>query len=455
MYRWRDVQGLSPSWRVWRRSLAAAGLVGAVVATACVAPPPPPDPAVSLAQLALPTPPSVALLPLGRPAELQAPTPAPIVAPPIPSTPIPSVARRQAGETLLAALKADLAASWVKNHREVDLRGGPSEAAPVFTALPQWTLLKRLEQRNEWTLVYYEGDGAGRQPGPGWVRTADIGAVGLPPLWLASNGNVPLWSGDQASDRKLMDLPAGARLELLAGASPLGRRIKVRLPGDGRQVPPGEGWVEADDASRVRTPTPPQLPWAYPRAASAEVRLRVPYRTQMDGSPYAGANCGPSVLGMALETFGIDVSPRDLRTQVLLAQDGEPWEDDSGSFIWALADVAQRYKLKTYGLYETDGTTLRRWSADDVRGEVRRGHPVILQVRYRGLPRRGDSDYYGDHYIVVTGLLGAGFLYNDSIWGPSENEGPGFDRLMSEAELLRAMNTSDRPFAYSGFALSR
>ena len=42
---------------------------------------------------------------------------------------------------------------------------------------------------------------------------------------------------------------------------------------------------------------------------------------------------------------------------------------------------------------------------------------MIVQVVYRGLPGREDSGYWGDHYIVITGLMGDQFLYNDPIGG--------------------------------------
>jgi hypothetical protein len=78
---------------------------------------------------------------------------------------------------------------------------------------------------------------------------------------------------------------------------------------------------------------------------------------------------------------------------------------------------------------------------------------VVVQVVYRGLPGRADSAYYGDHYIVVTGLVGDQFLYNDPIGGPIE--GPGWDRVMSAAQLQRAMNASDRPYTHTAFAVAR
>ena len=88
---------------------------------------------------------------------------------------------------------------------------------------------------------------------------------------------------------------------------------------------------------------------------------------------------------------------------------------------------------------------------DDIRAHVRQGQPVIVQVRYRSLPGRGGVYYFGDHYILVTGVVGDGFLYND----PIDYDGAGWDRVMSGERLARAMDTSDRRYAQAGFAVSQ
>jgi uncharacterized protein YvpB len=219
----------------------------------------------------------------------------------------------------------------------------------------------------------------------------------------------------------------------------------VRLPGDGRRIPPTQGWVEATDV--VRSAIPQLLPWAYPAVLNAEVRLPVPYRSQLDGSSYAEANCGPTVLGMALEAFGVSVPSRQLRAEALGAQ--HMFGNGVGTLITALAQVAQQHGLSVAGLY--DGGGVHRWSLDELRAQVAQGHPVVVQVRYRSLPGRGGAYYYGDHYIVVTGVVKAGFLYND----PMDVDGVGWDRVISADRLRTAMNASDQRYAYAAFAVSR
>lgn len=358
-----------------------------------------------------------------------------------------------AGQALIAGIRDDLAAQWLENHAETALRGGPEDGAPLFTMVPQWSTLKRLDSRGDWIKVQYAGDGGTRQPGPGWVRAADTGPVRTPPVWLAAARPTAL-RPDTPSER-LARLGPNVRLEVVGPESTAGTRVHVRTPGDGQTTPPAQGWVDAADLTRVDPPGPGRIPWAFPDELRAQVHILVPYRTQLDGSDYAGANCGPTALGMALAALGVRLEPRLVRTDVLEAQDTAALDDDAGSYIWALAQVAQEHGAQALGLFENDGATLHQWSVDEIKQQVAKGRPVIAQVRYRFLPRRGESTYYADHYIVVTGLLGDNVLYDDPIGGASDNEGPGWDRVMTPSQLERAMNASDGRYAYSAFALAQ
>jgi hypothetical protein len=64
---------------------------------------------------------------------------------------------------------------------------------------------------------------------------------------------------------------------------------------------------------------------------------------------------------------------------------------------------------------------------------------------------REASPYFGDHYIIITGVMADGYLYNDAI----DADGVGYDRLISADGLARAMTTSDRRYTAAGFALAR
>jgi hypothetical protein len=357
------------------------------------------------------------------------------------------------GVSVLNAIRADRTTQWVRNHTETPLHSGPSDDASVFTRLPQWTLLRQIDSRPDWLMVQYSGDGDTRQSGPGWVRSSDVGAVDAPTVWLSTARAGTLWSASDTSGARLLDVPPTTLMEVIE-TDFRGPRIHVRLPGDGRSVPPAEGWVDGDAIARTPTPSLRDLPRAYPEDLKADVRVNVPYRTQLDGSDYATANCGPTVLGMALESFGVNLAPPDLRGQVLNSENFDPGDTDAGSYIWALADVARTDGVQPRGLYDADGT-YHHWTTDEIRTSLLNKQPVIVQVVYRGLPGREDSGYYGDHYIIITGLLGDQFIYNDPIGGPEAHEFPGYDRLMNATQLQHAMRASDTPYAFAGFALSR
>jgi hypothetical protein len=106
--------------------------------------------------------------------------------------------------------------------------------------------------------------------------------------------------------------------------------------------------------------------------------------------------------------------------------------------------------LSATDLHDDTGA-LHRWSLDDIRDHLRVFEPVIVQVRYRSLPGRGGAYYFGDHYILVTGIVGDGFLYND----PIDIDGLGWDRVISGAALRTAMNASAQQYAYTAVAVGR
>lgn len=202
-----------------------------------------------------------------------------------------------------------------------------------------------------------------------------------------------------------------------------------------------------DDAHAIQAGMELVLPGTGPSGFLAAPPMSVPYRSQRDGTPWQGANCGPVALGMGLESLGIRLSSTELRRQVTLSQGFGG--NNVGTLIDALARVAQANGTRPIGLFE--GGRPARWTADDVRAELRAGRPVIAQTRFRALPGRGGALYAGDHYIILVGMNGDRFLYHD----PMDYDGPGYNRQMTALELERAMNASDRRWAYAAFSLAR
>lgn len=192
-------------------------------------------------------------------------------------------------------------------------------------------------------------------------------------------------------------------------------------------VPTAEAAVldEALDIAEVDPPAPLRL-------------ASVPFRTQRDGSPYAGSNCGPAALGMVLESYGISQGTDDLRYLTHTYQG--TWLRRGGTALQHMARVAEDFGLRAVGLYE--GDSFRRWSVADVRAEVEQGHPVIALVKYRLLPGREYSPVRYDHYVVLWDVTADGFIYNDPIY-PAADE--GYARFITNAQLDAAMAPAMEP----------
>lgn len=264
--------------------------------------------------------------------------------------------------------------------------------------------------------------------------------------WLQTQAQTTLYKAAQRGAKPLHDLPAGVRMERLDGFQ--GGRVEVRDPGDGHTRQAMTGWVNATDLDVGRAPSPRELPLAYPADTAMDINhVFAPYRSQLDGSTYQEANCGPTVIAMALAAFGVDVPSRQLRAEAL--SDQHMFGNNVGTLITALASVVQEHGLSTLDLYSPDGG-IHRWTLDEVRDQVAQGHPVVVQTRYRSLPGRGSTYYFGDHYVMVTGSVPGGFLYND----PIDYDGLGWDRVMSADRLDAAMDAADRRYVRAAFAVS-
>lgn len=185
--------------------------------------------------------------------------------------------------------------------------------------------------------------------------------------------------------------------------------------------------------------------------------LDVPYRSQLDGSPYALANCGPVALSMVLAYYGVDASVWDVRVRAMQVQ--HSWVDDDGGysnaygvFVYNLASVAESYGLREEGLWTYEGSRidqLRQWRAEDLRREITSDRPVIVQVKYRMLPAHWGSRAAADHYIVLHGLAGEEFVYSD----PMGLDASAVDATIDEADLFDAMEAAVTPRA--AFAVAR
>ena len=313
---------------------------------------------------------------------------------------------------------------------------------PELVDTPQGAYLKVLEADEDSFLVAYGGDGRELDPAKGWVHKGNVSSAGAPSQ-VAAIETAVLRAEAGTSGEVIATVPAGTVLDVVEDR---GNDIRVFDLGDGLGRDAAEGWIEADyvgpsswvaaGEDGVRRLRPSQV--AALRQGDG-VWLKVPYRSQLDKSPAALANCGPASIAMILSHYGRYVPTTDARSVAEKLQ-GTPYPD-VGFAIEFLAGAVEQFGLEVQGLQ--NGKDLKAWSLDDVRNHLRLGHPVVPQLRFRLMPGRDGSEYSEDHYVVLTGVIGDDFIYND----PVDSDGPGYGRLMSAGTFKEAWGGSYFPFA--------
>lgn len=362
---------------------------------------------------------------------------------PIPVTPPDALVRGAAG-ALVSTPTPESLPEWVVAlpGASLILPWGPER---TFTRpLPEGSPLKVERRIGDRLRVYYAGDGGDQLPAEGLVEPWEV-TPSRAPKWVAVRESAALRSGGGPGASVSTWLAGGAVLEVIEDA---GTSLRVFYLGDGRGREAAEGWVESANvaaAGEVLAAESRGVRWIdsaqYASLTSGKgVWLRVPYRSQLDGSLSATANCGPATVAMALEFRYIPATNAEVRALVLRLQ-GNYEDPDSGVAIQYLQQGVEMLGLPGYGLY-LEKDSFRRWTLEDLHAHIRSGRPVIPQLRFWRMPGRGDSDYGEDHYVVLTGFLGDDIIYND----PVDTDGPGFGRLISSAELLKAWEASYVPF---------
>ncbi|MFN8522598.1 MAG: C39 family peptidase [Chloroflexota bacterium] len=336
---------------------------------------------------------------------------------------------------------------WGKTLRDITLWSLPADPAAQWGKLPANYAIRTLDVSERRTRIYFGGDREGRKPGEAWVDNADLAASQWP-RWARSRWPTVMRAAP-ALDQPGATLPKGTYVEIIEPSTD--RWAHAMFLGDGRTDEPIEGWVDAGDFSaplvNADTLVGASMDSALLETARPEIWRKVPYLSQLDGTRYADANCGPTVVTMALLAFGVDANQKPIREEAMALQQ-TPGCDDCGVFIHHLAAIIEGKGVPASGLRDPNGQ-MRKWSMDDVRRELLAGRLVVPEVRYRLLPRRAASRYGGDHYIVLSGVLGDRFIYND----PADSDGSGYARLIAADVLDRAMANSNAPSA--AFAIGR
>lgn len=177
-------------------------------------------------------------------------------------------------------------------------------------------------------------------------------------------------------------------------------------------------------------------------------RIWVPFRTQLDGLPTSGSNCGPSTLGMAMSYFDEWWTTGGIRKDVNQFQG--TWGVDAGTSWEAMSYSARKRGFSIVGAVDANGE-YHRWNVDELVQQTRAGRPVILLTRYWSLPGHSSAGWYGDHYIVFVGLTpGGDIVYHDAAF---PDEAGGAYRMMSRDQLTRAWTRTYSGLQYTAMAL--
>jgi hypothetical protein len=361
--------------------------------------------------------------------------------------PIQAVA---AAETSVSVPAIEPTSFWTKTKRETAIWSGWDKDAKEFAKIASGHTVQILETRGPRAYVYFAGDNKGHKAGEVWIDRADLSDLAWP-RWARARRDTVLRASPEQGAEELLPLQRGNYIETTGETR--GRWAQAFFLIDRR---PGEwavGWVDGLDLTLPRGEQAEISNYMLTRStlltSTPEVWLNVPYRTQLDGSDYAEANCGPTSVAMALDAIGKRDTLDSLRSATLHLQDTKGC-DDCGTFIQHLARVAEMRGAMSYGLRD-DPETFHRWTIDEIRQQLRQGRVVIPQVKFRQLPGRTKSPYSGDHYIVIVGLSGNNFIYND----PVDSDGRGYGRLIAAEVLDRAMSGATDEFARTAFAVGR
>ena len=340
--------------------------------------------------------------------------------------------------------------AWAKTSRETAIWSGWDANAKEFAKIPKDITVQVIELRGTRAYTYFPGDGKGHKPGEVWIDRADL--TDSPwPRWARARRPTSLRSEPAVAADEVLQMVRGNYIETTGetrGRWAQAFYLTDRAPGEWAM-----GWVDGLDLMLPRGDQTEISSYMLTRttllSTTPEVWLRVPYRSQIDGSSYADANCGPTSVAMALESIGMSEPLGSLSEMALMLQEN-PRCDDCGTYIQHLAAVAEMRGAKTFGLRD-DPTTFHRWTLDEVRQQLRQERVVIPQVKYRMLPGRSKAGYGGDHYVVIVGLAGQNFIYNDSI----DSDGRGYGRLMTPEQLEAAMSNANGEFARAAFAVGK
>ncbi len=172
------------------------------------------------------------------------------------------------------------------------------------------------------------------------------------------------------------------------------------------------------------------------------MNLQVSYKSQWDqDATLTSSDCGPTAVGMVLNYSG-----ENLTTDGIFKKTGA----SSNSLI----TISQLQKAIISCGYVSSFEIGKNW--DDCRNLLKQNIPIILLIHYGPLSSRQDKNYYGGHFIVLTGEDNDCWLVNDpDFWGNYRSDGEQHRYLKNEMELAWGQCAKDGNPPYSYLVINR
>ncbi len=142
---------------------------------------------------------------------------------------------------------------WVQTKGVTTFWSGPTDQGVVkFNSLPAWTFLKVLGAQHGRLQVMYDGDGANRKAGIGWVDAMSVQPSDPSGTWLRNFRVTKLSAGDNPGGPALAPLDQWMPMRLLDQRPDF---VKVRVYTTDFSKVVAEGWVSAGDVGPTGPPT--------------------------------------------------------------------------------------------------------------------------------------------------------------------------------------------------------
>ncbi len=142
--------------------------------------------------------------------------------------------------------------AWVQIKGEASFWSGPTEQGVVkFNTLPAWTFLRVVGAQHARLQVAYDGDGAARKPGIGWVDAMEVQPADPSGTWLRNHRATKLFAGENPGGPAIANVGQWSPMRLIEQRPDY---VKARVYTSDFKGVAGEGWLPAGDVGPTGAP---------------------------------------------------------------------------------------------------------------------------------------------------------------------------------------------------------